>query len=282
ALKELGDAVEAELRWVSPAGGAMLGFTDCLPSRSLEDLITASELVKGALIGGGNIINCLPSKLPAYIAAGRGTFAYGDLWIAPGYGLRDETRIAWNAPGVAAPLSKQYQQFEKSALQHVNDLPVRDDITQQFRTQVQSDLEIAVVPDPAWMIDSLWPGETLREKYDQLFARLGIQAPERTVVLHVNRRYLGGRKLKEVAGTLDAISRYFSAKALLIPFALCHGDEVLAREVANLMTTEPILLDRLDSLQEITACIASSTAYVGSSMHGLIVASAFGVPGVAV
>lgn len=282
ALKELGDSVEAELRWISPTGCAVSGFTDCLPSRSFEDLITAPDPVKGALIGGGNIIHCLPSKLPAYTAAGRGTFAYGDLWIAPACGLPDETPIAWNAPGVPAPIPKQHHHLVKRALQRVNYLSVRDHISRQFLLQVQSDLEIAVVPDSAWMIDRLWPRETLREKYDQVFDRLAVQAPERTVVLHVNRRYLGGRKLKEVAGTLDAISRYFSAKALLIPFALCHGDEVLAREVANLMTTEPIVLDRLDSLKEITACIALSTAYVGSSMHGLIVASAFEVPGVAV
>src|SRR5690606_19848210 len=127
ALKELSDSVEAELRWISPAGGAMLGFTDCLPSRSLEDLFTASELVKGALIGGGNIIHCLPSTLPAYMAAGRRPSAYGDLWIAPAYGLPDETPIAWNAPGVPAPFPQHYHPLVKSALQRVNYLSARDD-----------------------------------------------------------------------------------------------------------------------------------------------------------
>jgi GT2 family glycosyltransferase len=137
------------------------------------------------------------------------------------------------------------------------------------------------VPDPAWTVDRLWTGQQLTSSYAALFSRLQRAVPTRSVVFHVNRRYAGSSKLR-LAQELDTIARRLSAEPLLIAMGPCHGDHVLAREIAAQMTTSPTLLEAPPSLQAIAACIANASLYVGSSMHGLITASAFGVPGIAV
>ncbi len=270
------------LRAVSPIGGAPPGLSDCAPCIGALDLVQGAEDVDGALIGGGNIIHCMPSKQPPYVAAGRGSLGYGDLWIGPTCLLPEHVPIVWNAPGVPGPFEKAHHELVKTALKRTNYLSVRDELSRQYLLDVWSDADIAIAPDSAWAINRLWTREDLKFEYESLFSRLGIPVSDRTIVFHLNRRYLGGKGIRAIGKQLDSIAEQMSARPLLIAFAPCHGDDTLAREVAASMASHPVLIDRPQSLREIAACIAFSSAYAGSSMHGLITASAFGVPGVSV
>lgn len=279
--QHIGDVQEFRLHAASPIGGAP-NMGDCEPCVEVLDIVKDLQLYDAALIGGGNIIHCMPSSLESYSVDGRGKLAYGDLWIGPAFFLPKNVPVLWNAPGVPASFAKEHHMLVAEALKRANYLSVRDETSRGFLLDVWPDANIAVIPDPAWTVDTLWNAEQLRAAYDALFARLGIRQPQRSVVFHLNRRYVGELRLSELAGQLDRIAELLSAQPVLVAMGNCHGDDVLARDVSAYMSSLPIMVDKPQSLREMAACFAFASVYVGSSMHGLITASAFGVPGVSV
>lgn len=280
AQNELSKFSNYKIHAVSPLGMEHHDIVDCMSCLSINDVIESSSNYQGVLIGGGNILHCLQTKLKDYGVDGKSLLAYSDLWIGPNFFFPDNVPVVWNAPGVPGPFNKVNQGLIKSALERANYLSVRDEMSKQYLLDVSPDFEIDVVPDTAWAVNELWTHEQLHTTRESIFSKNGFNKPERTVVFHLNKRYLGKNTLSEMAKQLDSIANILSAQPILIAIGQCHQDDVIAREVAKEMSANPILLDNPNTLQEIVACIAFADAYIGSSMHGLITACAFGVPGI--
>src|SRR3990170_406251 len=63
------------LQAASPIGGAP-DMQDCEPCSGVLDIVENPQGFDAALIGGGNIIHCMPSHLEAYSVDMRGKVAY--------------------------------------------------------------------------------------------------------------------------------------------------------------------------------------------------------------
>ena len=81
---------------------------------------------------------------------------------------------------------------------------------------------------------------------------------------------------------IDAFSSAHHLVPILIAIGQAHADDVVARDIARHLKVRHILLDDPLSLVEVAASIGQSSLYVGASMHGCVVAAAYGVPGVLV
>jgi hypothetical protein len=145
--------------------------------------------------------------------------------------------------------------------------------------QIQS---VNVVPDTGWDVWRLWNAEALATAYKDAFLSRSIDFPQRSIVFHLNERYLFGLSVDEVSVELDEICQQLKGKAVLSALGRCHGDDKLANEIGTRLRNLAMVVDGLRSMCEIAACIAGSVAYAGSSMHGFITASAFGVRGICV
>lgn len=279
ARRELGSlAQQCELLPVSPAGGFPVGFAEGETSANLRDALARPEGIAGALIGGGNIIHCSASGLQAYRDARVGALGYGNLWLGPSFLLPPGAPLLWNAPGVPGGFRKEQHGLVRAALQRADYLSVRDAASRDFLLEVWPQAQVAVVPDSAWTLPRLWPREALAAVREAFHARRGGEAADRTVIFHLNKRYVQDRPLANVARLLDELAGTAGLRPVLVAFAPCHGDDQLAREVGALMATQPIVVDAPQSIQEIAALVAFADLYVGSSMHGLITALAYGVP----
>jgi polysaccharide pyruvyl transferase WcaK-like protein len=278
----IGPTFEKKLVTVSPTNDRPPTFEDCEAPESFLNLNQSIGNVKGAIIGGGNIIHCKPSYLDSYIKRTRNGFGYSDLWISPTLLLPDSTPIVWNSPGVPGPFNIRQHSIIKEVLQRTNYLSVRDEESRQYLLDVWSDADVVVVPDSAWKVNQLWSKTELEDTYQSMLKRNNIVDQHNTIIFHLNRRYLGGNSLVAIAKHLDLISNLIGSKPILIAFGPCHKDNILAREVSAFMSTDPILLDKPKSIREVASCIAFANAYVGSSMHGAITAATFGVPAICV
>lgn len=280
ARRELGGlAPQCELLPVSPAGGFPVGFAEGEASANLRDALARPEGIAGALVGGGNIIHSSASGLQAYRDAHVGALGYGNLWLGPSFLLPPGAPLMWNAPGVPNGFRKEQHALVRAALQRADYLSVRDEASRDFLLEVWPQAQVAVVPDSAWALPRLWPREALAAVREAFHARRGLDGAARTVVFHLNKRYVQGRRLADVARLLDELAGTTGLRPVLVAFAPCHGDDRLARDVGALMATRPIVVDTPQSIQEIAALVAFADLYVGSSMHGLITALAYGVPG---
>jgi len=281
AAQQLRGISDLKLAAVSSAG-CKSAFDDATSNLGLFDLFSETIAPDAILIGGGEIIRTSPPDIRDNSFGARHKLTYMDLWIGPALFSSEHTPILWNAPGVAGPIPKDFHALAREALIRANYLSVRDELSRQYLLDVWPDAQVAVVPDTAWAVNSLWTAEQLAEAYSDLFTARKITPPERSVVFQLDRRCIGQTGVRVLAEKLDFLGRHLSAYPIIIATGSVHSDDVLAREVGRCMSTKPIVLDAPRKLLDITTTIAHASFYAGPSLHGLITANAFGVPGVCI
>jgi hypothetical protein len=90
---------------------------------------------------------------------------------------------------------------------------------------------------------------------------------------------MAGLAPEALGAALGELARAHGALPMLVAVGQSHDDPLVARRLAPHVGAT-VLLDDPRGLREITAALAFSAAYVGASLHGYVVAGAYGVPGV--
>ena len=280
AQKQLGDTVE--ITAVSPVGGPPV-WQDSY--RSLDPITYArlADSFDAVLIGGGNIVRIHPSSVGAYgKLAGAELAHYADIWLGPSLAAPDGCPIIWLAPGVPERIPTPLSGLVDAAISRAEIVSVRDEASRRNLLGIRSDLNIDVAIDPAWAIDTLWSPSELDVARDDIFSEIGISSTQRIIVFHLNRRYTNGLSNTAIAALLDKIAQSVSARPILLALGPCHGDGEYALPIGAAMTTNPITISNPRSLRTVTAILRAADLYVGSSMHGFITSSAFGIPAICV
>lgn len=274
-LASAGSRGEIEFVHFSPLGGGSV-WEDARPTVAVRELFEHGRF-DAVVLGGGHLVHALPTQLPAYQATtGLANTAYAELWLgATQLAERDGARLIWNAPGVPRMMAGRAAELLRAATARVDYLAVRDETSAEHLRRSGVSTEIHVVPDTALDVTRLWSDEQLDAAYAAVFP--GGERPERTIAVHVKERYLREPN-EQLAARLDQLCEHLGAQAILLALGVCHGDDQSARRVAQAMRTRPFVVDRPDSLLSVTAVLARSAMYVGSSLHGLMVSTAFGRP----
>lgn len=271
---------DAHMRAYSPRGGSL----------AWEDTVTALPIETAAafpadlhVIGGGNILHAGITPLPDYAESIFGRHgAYAALWLGAGLiAAQQEKPLAWNAPGVPFPMESGPAQILRDRILAASPcVTLRDAASREFWGAAAVP-GIDILPDTALDLAALWPVETLRSHAEAAFTRHGMAVPARWLALHVNDRYMDG-DLSLQARQIEALVRQTEALPVLIAIGPCHGDHSLAAALGVELKIPALILDRPGSLREIAGLIAHAAGYVGSSMHGLITALAYGRPALAI
>lgn len=272
--------LDAEIIAVSPVGGPPI-WSDCMPSIRADKIENIAPPA-GVLIGGGYTIRLSPSRIPTYNVGTVQLLGNPDIWIGASLLAETGVPVCWNAPGVPAAFASEQYPFVRDCISRSSYVSVRDEQSRAFLLEASPSAEISVCPDPAWDLPRLWTASQLEEAYEEMFSNRGEKRPTRSISVHLNSRFMAPSANQIVAGCLDNISRKFDARVVLLATGPCHGDDTLTRLIGGLMTTKPLIVDLPASLKEVVSCIVHSEAYLGSSMHGLITAASFGVPGICV
>lgn len=270
----------AEILTVAPRGGPAI-WRDCAPALGLGSPEVEDGPFDGILLGGGNLVHVRPWNEAAYDSGGSsGLLAYPRLWLgAAQLAERFEAALCWNAPGVHEPPPPALAPLLRWAAGAADYLAVRDHNSARNLQGAAPDRRPLVVPDPALDVATLWSADELDAAYTAAFVDRGRPVPPRTVALHLNSRYAPSNG-EEAAAYVARVAAALDATPVLIALAPCHGDDVLARAVAAASPDALAVLPT--SLREAAALIGRSEAYVGSSMHGFVTATAFGTPGLIV
>lgn len=275
----LGETV-SELRCYSPRGRNP-DWEDTYAARPVRQFALDSPPAL-CLIGGGNIIHARPTPLPDYADVfDNPRFTYGSLWLgASMLAASVGARLAWNAPGVPAPIegawARRLRDLTLAATEYVS---VRDEAS---RTYLGASFGRPVVlPDTALKLRSIWPAASLQVHARKAFESRGMATPDRWIAIHLNERYIDS-DLPRACASINRIAAGLEAVPALIAIAPCHDDDNLARRASRLLNGPVLVADRVHGLKEIAALIAHAQAYVGSSMHGAITALAYRRPALAV
>jgi polysaccharide pyruvyl transferase WcaK-like protein len=267
---------------VSPTGLAT-GLDDAMASIGLQELLAGETPAGGMLIGGGYIIhNHVMSFLDQYRVGGLENILGPGLWL--GATLAAAIRnipVVWNAPGVPHPLVQSQRILIDAALRSADYLSVRDRGAAEL-LRAPGDVEFEIVPDTVVEISRLWSRQSLEAPFRSFIARKGGEPDARYFALHFRDRSIAQLGADGAAALIDEFAKTRQLVPILIAIGQAHADDAVARDIARHLKSGHIVLDDPSSLVEIAAAIGQSSLYVGASLHGYIVAAAYGVPGVLV
>ncbi|PZQ10773.1 MAG: hypothetical protein DI565_19535 [Ancylobacter novellus] len=271
AQRRLGPAgyrVEA----LSPTGRACR-WSDAPRSTSIAELVETAPSSAGMLIGGGNLAIGAPASRYECLAV--------EFWLtATWFAVVHDLPIVWNAPGAPRPFpARGLGLLARAAMETADHLAIRDRLSRDFLSPATG-REIAVHPDTAIDVSSMWPKTTLAAAFARLLERKNVAGSERAF-LTVHVRDLSAEALDRLAFLLDEIATRDGMIALLLAIGPGAGDDAAVRRLAR-GGRFGVLVDDPESLAEIAAALAFSSAYVGQSLHGAIVAASYGVPGILV
>jgi polysaccharide pyruvyl transferase WcaK-like protein len=267
---------------VSPTG-ADTGLGDAMPSVPLQEMLAGDVDVCGILVGGGYIIHTHKMHfLDEYQSEALAEFAGPGLWLGAtlAASVRD-VPLVWNAPGVPHPFAQSQRPLIDAALRAADHLCVRDQGGAEL-LDCPSDIPVGVVPDPVASIADMWTPQMLAPVFQSLIARKGGDPRARYMALHFRNRSLVRIGAAGAAALVDDFAHAHDLRPILVAVGQTHADDILAREIASHLKTTHMVLDDPVSLIEIAAAVALSSLYVGASLHGYVVAAAYGVPGVLV
>ncbi len=267
---------------VSPTG-VDTGLSDALPSVPLQAMFAGDAEVSGIIVGGGYIIHTHRMHfLDEYQSEELAEFAGPGLWLGAALAacVRD-VPLVWNAPGVPHPFAHSQRPLIDASLRAVDHLCVRDQGSAEL-LDAPADIPVGILPDPVASIADLWTPGMLVPVFQSLIARKIGDPRARYMALHFRNRSLVRMGAAAAASLVDDFARTHDLLPLLVAVGQTHADDVLAREIASHLKTAHIVLDDPVSLVEIAAAVALSDLYVGASLHGYVVAAAYGVPGVLV
>jgi len=228
----------------------------------LRELASELDLVA---VGGGGIIHTRDELLAT---------AYGvdplELRLRRPSDFFLEYPAVWHAVGIPFDLDPHEARVVRATRRPY--IAVRDERSQARLAAVGVEDEVEMVPDPAFLLDRLFPPRVLDSARDSLRARGDYPAEGRPLILQ------GSAALLDHVDALAAAIRNRPEDVVLIETGRCHGDDRFAEAMLSRLERRVFRVDGGSSLEDMGAAIAGAAGYAGSSMHGAITALVYGVP----
>jgi hypothetical protein len=197
--------------------------------------------------------------------------------------MRDIDRIVFDAVGGVAlgALSQPWHQVVLARLAAADTVGVRDSVT-LGHLQSGGIASAELMPDPAVMVDVLF-GDSIRARAAQAPVGDALQAfPGGYIAVQLAADFGDNATLDLVAAQLDAAVADTGLGVVLFRAGAApwHDDLGMLARVAARMASSAVRLFRSLDVWDTCALLAHSSVHAGSSLHGHIVAAAFGVPAV--
>ncbi|MFC5370606.1 polysaccharide pyruvyl transferase family protein [Arcanobacterium bovis] len=253
-------------------------FTDGSRVYSLSNLekMHNEDPFSAIIVGGGEIIHW--RKYGQRLAFGDTDFVdypMHEIWVIPAlmkmkYGIP----VLWNAPGIPYDFDDDRDHANR-IFNTVDYISVRNDFSKQVLITRGVNAEaISVVPDTAFAIPTIFPKQDLDAFRKRSFPNL-----DRYVVFHCNR-FIPEDSIDGVVSLLRSLHDD-AYTVVLLPLAYTHGDDEILKKLASHLDFDTFIPANVLSLTEIISILAGCSLYIGTSLHGSVVASSYEKPVVA-
>jgi polysaccharide pyruvyl transferase WcaK-like protein len=279
---------DADVRTYAPLGWFHpVGFEGVEPSEPLG-MWTSSRAARLAraldcvVIGGGDILHTEVSVLAHAYGIEPEEMARCDPsgFFIEGLGPEwdPQRAVVWSAVGVPRDFTPDEAARVRCAARFRRYLSVRDEPSRRRLEAAGVEREVAVVPDPAVLLPRVYDRPVLDRALED--ARLLDWFPSGGRVLAVQGN---GHLVPWARALADAIKGRVAEggwSVVTIEIGPCHGDGEFAHALhAALRGAVPLYhVPGTACLEQVAAAVAAATAFVGSSLHGVITAFAFGRP----
>ena len=202
-------------------------------------------------------------------------------WLLDAGDLRHDGPVSYNAVGGigVGGLPKALREEARTRLLRAAYIGVRDPKTKADLDTWDLPVEVSLTPDSAVLAPEAFPmAELLPAASEPARAALSRLGPG-YLVLQVGRYPAWGR-VSVLAGQIREIHRETGFGVLLLPLgqAAGHEDRAPLEKIGALLEGLPVELLPQPDVHDILTCIANARLFVGSSLHGNLMALVYGVP----
>jgi polysaccharide pyruvyl transferase WcaK-like protein len=188
--------------------------------------------------------------------------------------LESECPVVWSAVGIPFDFKAREAARVREALADRPLVAVRDDVSLRRLRAAGVSREVEVVPDPAFLSPRVFASRLLQKRLAQLRVSTGFPE-EAPLVVQGN-----AGSLPHVPALAAALSRLREERDLagvvIVETGPCHGDGEFAQALAKALPGSVRLPP--GGLADVTAAIASSAGFIGTSLHGNITALGYDRP----
>jgi hypothetical protein len=247
-------------------------------SERLAELANSHDLIA---VGGGELIHTRDDAYSSSygISVEEARRLRPSAFFIDGLGpaLEESCPVAWHSVGIPFELDENTAGLVRSALEKRAYVSVRDDISRDRLRRAGVTREIAVVPDPAFLVDRVVTDEQIEHRLGYLSGIESYPSTERPLVVQGSRALLP--HVEDIARALvDAIAEVGDVPIVLLETGPCHGDEDFARTIAPYLSGQVYRMPASTIIEDIVAAIVHSRGFVGISLHGNVIAFARGLP----
>ncbi|WP_280154651.1 polysaccharide pyruvyl transferase family protein [Piscinibacter sp. XHJ-5] len=195
-------------------------------------------------------------------------------WIPPG------ARVVYHAVGGVdlAAESPALREEVTARLRAADLVSARDRLT--LAALQQAGIEARLVPDPALLVEVLFRDRIARRAKQGEVAALRAAWPDGFVALQLSADFGDDRTLDTLAAQIDALVADSGCGVVCFCAGIApwHDDPRLGERLMARRPEAPLKRFGSVDVWDLCALISASRAYAGSSLHGRLVAMAFGVP----
>ncbi len=267
---------DAQITYFSPTGVNSnihhLKSHRSLPA-SMSDLKSKINDIDHSILIGGETITA-GHGLGTYLLPTH-TLSHGlRLWLAPLlHAISNNSYFSAHSVGLQA-LPEEIESQAISLLSNMSDLTVRDNTS--YEKLKKRGIYARIGADPVYLISQIYD----EKEWDQLARSVLPKELEEKeyLIAQVSAGYLNTH-ISEWCRQISKISKQYKKPVLLVPIChFLHDYETLkiARKYLVELGTETYLAPKLLNVVKTTALFSKCYGYVGSSLHGGVVAIAFG------
>jgi polysaccharide pyruvyl transferase WcaK-like protein len=241
----------------------------------LEELARELDVL---IIGGGEIVHDRDWELAPHYGLAREELERRQThrFFVEGLGKHEvDVPTAWHAVGLPHDPDETLSERLRASLAHRAYVSVRDERSLGRLRTAGVDREIAVVPDPVYLLPRLLPVDVLAARIDRL-RTTGALPPGDTLLVQGSRSLVPDADA--IAAGIEEICRDRSLVPVLVETGPIHGDGELADALADRLA-HAVRFPPIADADDLTAAIAWSSGFLGNSLHGNIVAAAYDRPG---
>ena len=235
--------------------------------------------IDGIVVGGGDLAHLkkVPMLIPQ-VSDDWITYEPLNLWITSSMvSKKYNIPLVWNAPGCPIPFSKEEAKIVSILMKNVDYITVRDDEAKNVLSSAVDPSEIKVVPDTVFSISKVMPINTL----NKLFFDTEIPIQKKKYIFFQGNSAISINDREQIAHYLYKLHLKTGMNVLLQPIGFSLGDLEVINEIASFYPDEFIVSSKHLNQFHILSLIANASYYIGTSLHGFIVANSYSVPSLA-
>ena len=254
-------------------------FTDDVRVFAVKDIekIHLEQGIDAIILGGGDIINFVNfiANTENYYAEYPGI----NYWMFPSFvAAKYNIKLLWNCPGVPFDFPEPLVPTFTEIIDFADYLSVRDNQSKERLSRLCDSDKITVAPDGVFSISNIVSKTETEEIYKKLSSKLSLPKSGEYIVVQIARA-LGHEE--KIAAELLEIKNKYNKKLVLMPIGYVHDDIIDLSKIKALIEDEGILIEEKLIPLEMLSVLANAFAFIGSSMHGSVVALSYAVPGLA-